>query len=218
MNPAEYDAWYDSSRGSWLGETEFQLLRHLLDAKPGDSILDVGCGTGWFTRRFSLLPELDVTGVDPDSAWLVYAKARDARSKYIEGDGCSLPFADQSFERVVSVTALCFISDWQSALQEIVRVTRTRFVIGLLNRRSLLWRDKGQSGGTGAYRGAHWHTREELLSALVGMNVKNIQFRTAIFMPSASIVARLVESVLPTSLPFGGFLVVTGDVIHNNGD
>jgi len=37
-------------------------------------------------------------------------------------------------------------------------------------------------------------------------------------MPSASVVARLVESVLPNSLPFGGFLVVTGDVIHNNGD
>lgn len=119
---------------------------------------------------------------------------------------------------MVSVTALCFISDWQSALQEIVRVTRTRFTIGLLNRRSLLWRDKGQSGGKGAYHGAHWHTREELLSALVGMNVKDIQFRTAIFMPSASGVARLVESVLPNSLPFGGFLVVTGDVINNNGD
>lgn len=80
MNPAEYDAWYDSPRGSWVGETEFQLLRHLLDAKPGDNILDVGCGTGWFTRRFSMLSELDVTGVDPDSAWLAYAKARDARS------------------------------------------------------------------------------------------------------------------------------------------
>lgn len=50
MTPEQYDAWYDTSRGCWIGETEYQLIRRLLDPHPGESLLDVGCGTGWFTR------------------------------------------------------------------------------------------------------------------------------------------------------------------------
>jgi SAM-dependent methyltransferase len=214
MNPAEYDAWYASPRGRWIGETEFQLLKQLLAPEAGDNILDVGCGTGWFTRHFAALPGSDVTGIDPDPAALAFAKSLDAESKYIEGDGRSLPFADNTFERVASVTALCFISDWQLAIREIVRVTRKRFVIGLLNRNSLLWRDKGQAGGKGAYHGAHWHARAELQAAFSGLKVENLQFRTAIFMPSASATARCVEVVLPNTLPFGSFLVVSGEVAH----
>lgn len=216
MRPDEYDGWYDTSRGHWIGEAEFQLLHHLLDPQPGDNILDVGCGTGWFTRQFSAFPELCITGIDPNAEWLTYARMQDGKTQYIEGDGCALPFADKSFDRVVSVTALCFIKDWQLALQEIVRVTRTRFTIGVLNRRSLLWYDKGEDGGKGAYRGAHWHTKAELISVLANLNVYNIHFHTAIFMPSGSRVARGIEYALPNSLPFGGFLVATGDVMPDN--
>jgi len=53
MTPAEYDAWYDSPRGRWIGETEFRLLQRLLALRPGETLLDVGCGSGWFTRRFA---------------------------------------------------------------------------------------------------------------------------------------------------------------------
>jgi SAM-dependent methyltransferase len=216
MTPTEYDAWYDTPRGRWIGETEYKLLHHSLDPRPGDNILDVGCGTGWFTRNFAAIPEFRVTGIDPNTEWLAYAKEHDGKTQYLEGDGCALPFADKSFDRVVSVTALCFIKDWQLALQEIVRVTNNRFAIGVLNRKSLLWRDKVQNSGKGAYRGAHWHTKLELQEALYGLNVSNIRFHTAIFMPSGSGIARFIEYMLPNSLPLGGFLVVTGEVMSAN--
>jgi protein-L-isoaspartate O-methyltransferase len=46
MNPADYDAWYDTPRGRWIGDTEYALAARLLAPQAGDSLLDVGCGTG----------------------------------------------------------------------------------------------------------------------------------------------------------------------------
>lgn len=211
IDPAAYDAWYDTPRGRWIGETEFALLRRLLDGKPGDSLLDVGCGTGWFTRRFSA-EGLVANGLDPNPLWLNFARAHGGDERYVEGNALALPFADASFDLAVSVTALCFVGDWPRALREIVRVTRRRFVLGLLNRRSLLYLQKGRGGGSGAYAGAYWHTRGEVLEALAKLPVANVRARSAIYFPSGSGMARAAESLLPHAIPFGGFLAVSGEV------
>lgn len=219
MKPENYDAWYATPRGRWIGETEFALLHKMLapgmiEPGSGESILDVGCGTGWFTRRFAALDKLSVTGLDPNADWLNYAYQCAPHINWREGDARSLPFDDNGFDTVVSVTALCFIADWQQALREMVRVSRRRIVLGSLNRQSLLWREKGQEGGQGAYRGAHWHTADEVRAALAALPVNNVQVRTAIFLPSGSGFARTLEHVLPNRLPYGGFLAVSGDVEH----
>ncbi|WP_296448160.1 class I SAM-dependent methyltransferase [Rhodoferax sp. UBA5149] len=212
MTPEEYDAWYDSPRGRWVGDVEFELLCHHLDTTPGKSLLDVGCGTGWFTRRLAAAG-LDVTGLDIDADALGFARQRsDHDISYVEGDACRLPFPAQSFDQVISITALCFVDDWPRAMAEIVRVTRRRFVLGLLNRHSLLWLDKGRSGGKGAYQGAHWHTRKQLDEVLKDLPVEHIRFSTGIFLPSGTHLAQAVERTLPNSLPWGSFLVVSGDV------
>lgn len=212
MTPEEYDAWYDSPRGRWIGDVEFELLCRHLDTTPGKSLLDVGCGTGWFTRRLAAAG-LDVTGLDVDADALDFARQRsDHDISYVKGDACRLPFPDQSFDQVISITALCFVDDWPHAMAEIVRVTRRRFVLGLLNRHSLLWLDKGRSGGQGAYQGAHWHTRSELDEVLEELPVEHVHFSSAIFLPSGTDFAQAVERALPNSLPWGAFLVVSGDV------
>ncbi|MGC9160715.1 class I SAM-dependent methyltransferase, partial [Acidithiobacillus sp.] len=72
MDPASYDAWYDTARGRWIGMAEFRLLSRLLQARPGDTLLDVGCGTGWFTRRFAE-EDLLASGLDPNPDWLAFA-------------------------------------------------------------------------------------------------------------------------------------------------
>ena len=210
MKPAEYDAWYDSPRGRWIGQAEYRLLLDQLEPHPGDHVLDIGCGTGWFTRRFAALPGLHVTGIDLDTDWLEFARSRDAAAAYIRSDARALPFADGCFDLVVSVTSLCFIYPWQVALDEMLRVTRRRFAIGVLNRDSLLWRQKGQDNGSGAYRGAHWHTNAEIRSALDWLQAQDIRFRSAIFLPSGSPVARVAERMLPARLSWGGFTIVSG--------
>jgi SAM-dependent methyltransferase len=210
MDPAAYDAWYDTPRGRWIGDTEYRLLHGLVTPHAGETLLDVGCGTGWFSRHFASAG-LDVTGVDVDCGALSFARDRPGPAvRYLPGDARRLPFPDRSFDVVVSVTALCFVDDWRAALAEIARVARRRFAVGLLNRRSLLWRDKGRDGGTGAYRGARWHRAGELQDALASLPVSDTAMRSAVFFPSGSGLARAVEPRLPGRLPWGGLVAIAG--------
>ncbi len=213
MDAAAYDAWYETARGRWIGETEYQLLRRVLAPAPADSLLDVGCGSAYFTRRFAR-DDVRVTGLDPDAGMLRYAAGHAAAGEpYLLGDARALPFPARCFDLCVSVTALCFIREQSRALAEMLRVTRRRFAIGLLNRHSLLYVQKGRAQGAGAYRGAHWHTQAEVGKLFEGLPVARLELRSAVFLPGASRFAQLCERVLPHRLPWGSFLVVSGDVL-----
>lgn len=212
MKPADYDAWYDTSRGRWIGETEFDLLAHLLGPRAGGTLLDVGCGTGWFTRAFADRADR-IVGLDVATDNLAFARTRaSVREVYVQGDATRLPFADGAFDATISVTALCFVTPWQDALAEIVRVSRARFAIGLLHRCSALWLAKGRTGSAGAYSGAHWHTRAEIKSALRVLPVRDVRFGYAVFDPTASALSRILERVVPSRVPLGAFLAVAADV------
>ena len=211
MNPADYDAWYATSRGRWIGETEYALAARLLDSRPGASLLDVGCGTGWFSRR-AAADGLAVTGLDPNAAWLDYARAHSSRAlNWVQGDARALPFADASFDHVLSIAALCFVDDERRAVAEAVRVARRSFAIGWLNWTSLLYMDKGRGGGSGAYRGARWHTAREVRALFSGLPVRKLRLRSGIFLPSATRWARMMEHAIPAGLPWGGMLMLHGE-------
>lgn len=212
MDASTYDAWYHTLRGGWIGEVEYRLLHWLLALSSGESLLDVGCGTGYFTRRFAR-DGLAVTGIDPSAEMLAFAMTHAvANERYLFGDARALPFGDRSFDLCISVTALCFIQEQSLALREILHVTRRRFAIGLLNRASLLYFQKGRKGGQGAYRGAHWHTVAEARRLFAPLPVAGLALRTAVFLPSGTKLGRFCERCLPAQLPWGAFLVAAGDV------
>jgi ubiquinone/menaquinone biosynthesis C-methylase UbiE len=208
LTPEQYDAWYRTPRGRWIGETEYRLLRRLLTPAPGTSVIDVGCGTGYFARRFALDGHR-VTGIDRDPGMLVVARrARTAEESYVEADALALPFGEGEFDYCVSVAALCFMADEAAALAEMLRVTRRGLALGLLNRRSLLFLQKGRRGGSGAYQGAHWHTAHEVRELFSRLPCEPPRLAFAVFLPSGSRFARFAERALPERLPFGAFLAV----------
>lgn len=212
MTPESYEAWYDSPRGRWMAAAEYALLASLLRPQPGASLLDVGCGTGHFTRLFAQDIRGPAIGLDPNLAWLAYANAHAAGGeRYVGGRAESLPFADRSFDYAVCVTALCFISRQAQALRELVRVTRRRFVLGLLNRHSLLYLQKGRGGGSGGYRGAHWHTAAEVRALFAPLPVAKLRLRTAVAYPQGAAFGRAVERCWPGRILLGSFLAVTGE-------
>ena len=112
MQAEQYDAWYASRRGSWIGGIECRLLEQLLAPRPGESLLDVGCGTGHFTRCLAQGAAVGfVAGSDIDFGSVHYAAGRRHGEAYVVADARRLPFADKRFDLVVSVTALCFVTD-----------------------------------------------------------------------------------------------------------
>jgi SAM-dependent methyltransferase len=182
----------------------------MLDATSGSTLLDVGCGTGWFTRAFHAAGVV-VTGLDVNNDLLDFARKRSAASvQFVRGDARRLPFQDSAFDHVIAVTSLCFVHDWMGTVGEVARVSRRRFAIGLLNRRSLLWRQKGRGGTQGSYAGARWDDAQTVHRDLAKLQLAEVDVRTAVFLPSGSVLARVVERVLPNQLPYGGFLAVAG--------
>lgn len=213
MDAASYDAWYATPRGHWVGDCEFRLLANRLCLQPGESLLDIGCGTGYFTRRFVREnPGNIVVGLDPNPAWLRFARAHCAGNEnFVVGEGGKLPFPDKGFDFTVSVAALCFAHDQAAFLSEMVRVTRRRFALGLLNRNSLLYPQKGLRGGTGAYRGAQWHNAAGIHAMLSHLPVSNVIVRSGVFLPGGGFLGNWIERMMPDSLLLGAFLAVTGE-------
>jgi SAM-dependent methyltransferase len=213
VDAGAYEAWYQTPRGAWIGDVEFGLLRRLLRPVAGESLLDVGCGTGHFTRRYAALGNLSVVGLDPNTSWVDFARARcTGAEQYCVGRAETLPFLNQSFDFSISVTALCFVDDPRRAIREILRVTRKRFAIGLLNRRSVLYLQKGPGKESGAYQNAHWHTTREVRALFDGMPAASLLVRSAVFLPDGGRIARRVEPLIPNRLRLGAFIVAAGEV------
>lgn len=213
MDAKAYDAWYETPRGRWIGHRELDLVLNMLAPRPGESLLDVGCDTGYFTRGLARRLEGPVSGIDLDPVWVSYAAQRnDLHIDWLVGDAQALPFQDDSFDLAVSVTALCFVDDERQAVREIVRVARRRVAIGLLNQRSLLWRQKGRGVGQGAYRGARWHTPGDARDLFHGLPVTRVDISTAIWLPGGGWLARHTDRIWPAWLHGGAFLLVVADL------
>lgn len=213
MEPEQYDAWYASPRGAWIGGIEYGLLDEMLSPRAGETLLDVGCGTGHFTRRFAGATAIDqAVGADRDTGALRYAAAKGGAT-YLVADGLRLPFAERSFDLVIGVTALCFMPDERRALAEMLRIARRRVALGLLNRHSLLRFGRGRGGGKGAYRGAHWHTRREIIDLFAGQPARNLTLRSVIVLPGGGRLAQRLEPLLNRLAPCcGAFIGVAADV------
>lgn len=203
QDPAEYEAWYHTPRGAWIGDTESALMMSLLHPVPGAGILDVGCGTGYFSRRFAA-EGMQVTGIDPNPAALRFARTQGNDIRYLAANARSMPFPDHTFEYCSAVTSLCFIDEPVRALQEIWRVSRHSVILGLLNRQSLLYLKKQNRGG---YQGARWDTAADVMKWANRLNpLPQLNFAYAVFIPGSGTTARVAEKMIPSCLPCGGFL------------
>ncbi|MBW2570350.1 MAG: methyltransferase domain-containing protein [Deltaproteobacteria bacterium] len=122
-----YDKWFQKPHNRSISDLETRLMIDMLDPARGESVIDIGCGTG-----ASLLPfvekGLQVTGIDPSPYMLdIAARNLGNRADLHRGFAEDLPFDDNSFN-------YAFVENPEKALEEVCRVTKDKIFLGVLNR------------------------------------------------------------------------------------
>ena len=120
---------YDHFRELWLrlagGGAEAAMLADLEEVlRPGAKVLDAGCGTGVLARSMrAIQPDIELTLVDLSAEML--ARASDVPGEHVQGSVLELPFADDTFDVVVSAWVIETVPDPMLAVSEYLRVLDT---------------------------------------------------------------------------------------------
>lgn len=128
-----YDYWDGDRRygyggysydGRWLPIAQ-ELVAHY-GLKPGDKILDIGCGKAFLLYEFTqALPGVEVAGLDISEYGIEHAK-EEVRPLLKTGNATDLPWEDNSFDFVYSINTFhnLKVNELKSAVQEMERVSK----------------------------------------------------------------------------------------------
>lgn len=169
-----YDSWYQSKLGNFVDSVEKNLIEEISEFNDNEKVLDIGSGTGTFSVWMAN-KGLKVTGIDQSKEMIKVAQEKAEKENleidYVLGDAHKLPFADETFDLVVSVTAIEFVDDPKSVLKEAMRVLKPngRLVIGALAKESPwgeLYEELVEEDPNSLFAKAHFFTEEEIPSLL----------------------------------------------------
>ena len=133
MSPASIDALTSGTlkylRERWWNDDFTEFLVETLRPRPGNRILDVGCGQGETEVRIGRLQisQIRLFGIDQMIERVMVAKretaAHNQRVGFVTADACALPFRDGVFDSTFCVAVLQHIGQADVAIQEFARVT-----------------------------------------------------------------------------------------------
>ena len=123
----EFNQWAAAGRGDEMEDHHSDITDQalaLMELKPSDRVLDLGCGTGWASRRLARVAQ-EVVGLDVADEML--RRAEEASSKfsnirYVWGSAEKISAADSHFSKVLSVESFYYYADQGKALDELRRV------------------------------------------------------------------------------------------------
>ena len=156
----EFNRWAQAGEGEKMENHHLDITEktlRLMDLRPGERVLDLGCGSGWATRLLSRLvgdgPEGfgQVVGLDISDEMIRQARAASKDFEnilYVWGSALQIPWEENFFEKVLSVESFYYYPDQDRSLAELFRVMaphgRLFILINLYkdNPYSLQWVDK----------------------------------------------------------------------------
>ena len=109
-----YDSWYYRNR--FAAESEVLVLERI---GVGNPALEVGVGSGFFSRRLGV-----DFGVDPSTRMLLIASERGVEC--VRGVGEKLPFRNSGFKTVVLIATLCFMENPTLGVREAYRILKPK--------------------------------------------------------------------------------------------
>jgi ubiquinone/menaquinone biosynthesis C-methylase UbiE len=151
----EFNQWAAAGRGDEMEGHHSDITEQtlaLMDIQSNDRILDLGCGTGWASRRMARKATAgEVIGLDVADEML--RRAEQASSafrnvRYVWGSAEKIPEADNAFSKVLSVESFYYYADQRKALDELYRVMASGAKLFILinlykdNHYSLRWQSE----------------------------------------------------------------------------
>ena len=168
------------------------LVRSSLAAAPGERILDVGCGPGFFCAELQeqVGSAGSVVGVDSSPAMLALAARRCEGRKSVklhEADATSLPVADASFDGAVCVQVLEYVADVPAGLGELYRALRPggRAVVWDIDWATASWHSKDLARMTRVLAAWDEHLAHPSLPRLLAPAMRSAGFEDVRMQPHA---------------------------------
>jgi SAM-dependent methyltransferase len=153
---------------------EQRIALEMLDVRPGQRVIDVGCGPGNYTRPLARAAGDGLTvGLDASEVMLASAAEQGGGENlvYVRGDACALPFADGSFDFACSVGVIHMVEEPLLALEEMVRVLAPGGRLMVLATCATRGRPRHERGGLTFF------ARDDLTGALSGHGMTEIEQR-----------------------------------------
>jgi ubiquinone/menaquinone biosynthesis C-methylase UbiE len=129
----EFNRWAHAGEGEKMEQHHLDITQktlRLMDLRPGQRILDLGCGSGWATRLLARAVNTragggGVVGVDVSDEIVRVARENSVGLPHIEyicAPATNIPRPDCFFDRVLSVESFYYYPDQSQALDELFRV------------------------------------------------------------------------------------------------
>ena len=129
----EFNEWAEAGKGEEMEGHHISITQQtlaLMGLKPGQRVLDLGCGAGWASR---LLAQMvgggerpgQVIGVDVSDEMIRRARANSKQFDnlmFVVGSAQQIPWEEDFFDKVLSVESFYYYGDQAGALKEVFRV------------------------------------------------------------------------------------------------
>ncbi|MBI2846565.1 MAG: methyltransferase domain-containing protein [Chloroflexi bacterium] len=146
---------------SLIRRVQAPILMKMLEIKEKDTILDAGCGSGYFTYEIARRCKMCI-GVDwISNRELLFVMGKSSKLAYVNGDVQKLPFKDGTFDKILLSSVLQMVEDDGKLLEECHRVLKgngllvlsvpTDYLFASLNRLKKELRGKFGARGKGYY-------------------------------------------------------------------
>jgi ubiquinone/menaquinone biosynthesis C-methylase UbiE len=129
----EFNQWAEEGKGEEMEHHHISITEQtlkIMELKPGDKVLDLGCGAGWASRLMAKAvddPEKPGLVVGLDVSDEMIRRARSASKDYdnlmfVVGSAQQIPWEENYFDKVLSVESFYYYADQERALAELFRV------------------------------------------------------------------------------------------------
>jgi ubiquinone/menaquinone biosynthesis C-methylase UbiE len=125
----EFNRWAAEGEGSKMERHHLDITQktlRLMELRPGERVLDLGCGSGWATRLLAQFAgDGRVVGIDISDEMVRQARTESAQFPSIEfrvGSATQIPADDNFFDKVLSVESFYYYPGQDRALEELSRV------------------------------------------------------------------------------------------------